>query len=57
MPSKKVGTPIKKAVDKGRLALLNRNVHGGGKRNVISGKVNGVDAIILVDTGADFGYS
>ena len=35
--------------------MLNRNVHGGGKRNVNSGMVNGVVANILVDTGADFG--
>ena len=53
---KKIETTIKKEPGTGRTAVVNKTTpRGGGKKNVIRGKVNGKEVCILVDTGADYG--
>ncbi len=46
---------MKKEPGTGRVAAKNKTTsRGGGKKNVVRGKVNGKEVCILVDTGADY---
>ncbi len=55
-PLKKVGGPVKQEPVSGRMAPVNKaSVGKKEKNNVVVGRVNGVEKMILVDTGADLG--
>ncbi len=51
---KKIGSAVKKEPMPGRLAPVNKaSTRNKEKRNMVSGKVNGIERMILVDTGAE----